>query len=133
MKRILLAPAMTALMLVAVAPSQGAGAAGITPHVYSTTITSAAPAHFFGTWRLTVRPSTFRVTKDGQVTVSGSVKIAGTRITFHDLTGPLACTGAQATGTYAWRITGARLKLSAVKDPCAGRKIILTKPFTRVV
>jgi hypothetical protein len=60
------------------------------------------------------------------------VRIAGNRITFHDLGGPFACRGAQASGVYSWRVTGTRLTLTAVREPCAGRKTILTKPFTRV-
>ena len=61
------------------------------------------------------------------------MRIAGNRITFHDLGGPFACRGTQATGVYAWRVAGSRLTLTAVHEPCAGRKTILTKPFTRVL
>ena len=29
-------------------------------------------------------------------------------ITFHDLGGPFACHGTQATGVYSWRVSGKR-------------------------
>jgi hypothetical protein len=58
---------------------------------------------------------------------------AGGRTTFHDLAGPFACRGAQATGVYSWRLVGRRLTLTAVREPCSGRKTILTKPFTRIL
>jgi hypothetical protein len=114
-------------------PALGAHSAAISPHAYSTKITGAAPAVLNGTWRLTVRQTTYAVTKGSSLAVSGSARIAGNRITFHDLAGPFACRGAQATGVYTWRIVGKSLTLTAVKEPCAGRKTVLTKRFTRVV
>jgi hypothetical protein len=30
-------------------------------------------------------------------------------------------------------VSGKRLTMAAVSEPCAGRKTILTKPFTRVL
>ena len=113
-------------------PALGARAATIAPHVYSTKIAGATPAVLNGTWRLTVKQTTFAVTKGSSLAVSGTVRIAGTRVTFHDLAGPFRCRGAEATGVYAWRVAGATLTLTAVKEPCAGRKTILTKRFTRV-
>jgi hypothetical protein len=114
-------------------PVVAAPAAAIAPHVYSTRITGATPAVLNGTWRLTVKRTTFAVTKGGAVAVSGTVRIVGSRITFHDRGGPFACPGAQATGVYSWRVIGKRLRLAAAREPCAGRKIILTKPFTRIL
>jgi hypothetical protein len=111
----------------------GAPSVGIAPHVYSTSIKSGAPAHFHGTWLLTIRQATFRVAQGSSLAVSGSVKIAGNRITFRDLGGPLACPGAQHTGVYTWRVVGSNLRMTAIKDLCVGRKTILTKPFTRIL
>jgi hypothetical protein len=115
------------------ASALAARTAAIAPHVYSTKIAGATPAVLNGTWRLTVRKTTYAVTKGGSLAVSGSSRITGNRISFHDLAGPFACRGAQATGVYTWRIAGKSLTLTAVKEPCAGRKLVLTKRFTRVV
>ena len=129
--------ALTATALVAAAAgaptAAAAGAAGIAPHVWSTKITRASPAVLNGTWRLAVKGNSFAVSKGRSLAVAGSARVAGNRITFHDLGGPFACKGAQATGVYRWRVNGARLTLAAVSEPCAGRKTILTKPFTRVL
>ena len=132
LKSIAFATAAVAATISAAAYAQAGGAAGIAPHVYSTKIMGATPAVLNGTWRLSVRPTAFSVTKGAALAVSGSVRIAGNRITFHDLSGSFACRGAQAKGIYAWKVTGNHLTLTAVREPCGGRKTILTKPFTRV-
>jgi hypothetical protein len=90
------------------------------------------PAGLNGTWQLTIRRHTFAVTKGGAAAASGSAQIAGARITFRDIGGPLACRGAQASGVYTWRLRGAKLTLARVYDPCLGRRLILGRSFTRV-
>jgi hypothetical protein len=134
MRRITLAAASAvAFAAVLAAAALGAPSAAIAPHAYVARISGAKPAVLNGTWRLTLTTSTFAVNKGATPAVSGRVRIAGSRITFHDLGGPFACRGAQATGVYSWRVTGKRLTLTAVREPCAGRKTILTRPFTRVL
>ena len=134
MRRITLGALATAVALAAVtaAPATGSAAA-IGPHVYSTKIVGATPAVLDGTWRLTVNRRSFSVAKGTMFAVSGTARIVGNRITFHDLGGPFSCRGAQATGVYSWRVSGKRLTLTAVREPCTGRKTILTKPFTRIL
>lgn len=131
MKRITLAAALVVAAAVA-APTFAAPAASIAPHVWSTKITGASPAVLNGTWHLTVKGRSFAVTKGVSLAVGGSAKVAGNRITFHDLDGPFACKGTQATGVYRWQVNATRLTMSAVSEPCAGRKTILTRPFTLV-
>ena len=135
MRRITIGAALPALVFAAVtaAPAAGSPAASIGPHVYSTRIAGATPALLDGTWRLTVNRKSFSVAKGTTLAVSGTARIVGNRITFHDLAGPFSCRGTQATGVYSWRVTGNRLTLTAVREPCGGRKTILTKPFTRVL
>jgi hypothetical protein len=135
MRRITLGIAFVALAATAVTatPALGSPVASIGPHVYSTKIVGAKPALLNGTWRLTVNRKSFSVAKGTAFAVSGTARIVGNRITFHDLAGPFSCRGAQATGVYSWRVSGKRLTLTAVREPCAGRKTILTKPFTRVL
>ena len=135
MRRITLAAVATAVVLAAVtaAPATGSPTVSIGPHVYSTRIVGATPAVLDGTWRLTVNRRSFSVAKGATLAVSGTARIVGNRITFHDLDGPFTCRGAQATGVYSWRVSGKRLSLTAVREPCTGRKTILTKPFTRIL
>jgi hypothetical protein len=135
MRRTTLGAVATAVALAAVtaAPATGSPAASIGPHVYSTKIVGATPAVLDGTWRLTVNRRSFSVAKGAMLAVSGTARIVGNRITFHDLGGPFSCRGAQATGVYSWRVSGKRLTLTAVREPCTGRRTILTKPFTRIL
>ena len=134
MRRITLGAVATTVALAAVAAAPATGsAAAIGPHVYSTKIVGATPAVLDGTWRLTVNRRSFSVAKGTMFAVSGTARIVGNRITFHDLGGPFSCRGAQATGVYSWRVSGKRLTLTAVREPCTGRKTILTKPFTRIL
>jgi len=132
MKRTTLVLAGLAVAAVTAEPVLGSPASAIAPHAYVARITGAKPAVLNGTWRLTLTTYTFTVNKGAAAAVSGRVRIAGTRITFHDLGGPFACRGAQATGVYSWRVVGKRLTLTAVSEPCAGRRTILTSPFTQV-
>ena len=135
MRRITLGVALAATLLTAVtvAPAVGSRAASIGPHVYTTKIVGAKPALLDGTWRLTVNRRSFSVAKGTTLAVSGTARIVGNRIAFHDLAGPFSCRGAQATAVYSWRVSGKRLTLTAVREPCAGRRTILTKPFTRIL
>jgi hypothetical protein len=135
MRRITLGVVLAATLLAAVtaAPAVGSRAASIGPHVYSTKIVGAKPALLDGTWRLTVNRRSFWVAKGTTLAVSGTARIVGSRITFHDLGGPFSCRGAQATAVYSWRVSGKHLTLTAVREPCAGRRTILTKPFTRIL
>jgi hypothetical protein len=72
------------------------------------------------------------MTKAGLTIVAGQLKVSGPMITFHDLTGPFACRGNRAIGTYRWRLRGARLTLTPVREPCPGRRLVYTRPFTRI-
>ena len=103
------------------------------PHLYSTRITGLTPAALNGTWNLSIQRTLFLVNKGSAPAVAGRVQIAGNRITFHDTGGPLACKGAQAIGTYIWKLQGTKLRLTKVHDTCAGRPLILDgRIFTRV-
>ncbi len=137
MRWITLAGALATIALftttVAASPASGSQTAAIGPHVYSTKIAAATPAVLNGTWRLTINRRSFSVAKGTVLAVSGTARIVGNRITFHDLAGPFSCRGAQATGVYSWRLGGKRLTLTAVREPCAGRRTILTKPFAQIL
>jgi hypothetical protein len=126
----------TALAAVTLAAAVTAGSAlaatGLWPHVYSTRIAGSQIAPLNASWRIALQQHAFSLTRNGAIAVSGSVRIAGNRITFHDLAGPLSCKGAQAAGTYTWRLAGAKLTLTRVTDSCVGRRTVLSYPFKRV-
>ncbi len=126
--------AFAAAMLSAVVAAAGAPAAGtaLYPHAYSARITGATPSLLNGTWRLAIQRTAFAVTKNGAAAIAGSVQIAGNKITFHDIGGPLACRGAQVNGTYTWKLRGATLTLTRVNDSCVGRRTVFTHSFTRI-
>jgi len=116
----------------ALAVGQALASTGLWPHVYTTRITGATPAALNGTWRLSVGPASYAITKNGRLAVGGTATYAGHHVTLHDLTGSYRCRGSQAVGTYAWSVLGNKLTLRVVKDACSGRKAILTNGFTRV-
>ena len=68
------------------------------------------------------------VSKDGYPAVVGRYNSNPARIVMHDLQGPLSCTDEPgiATATYRWTLAGDELILTAVKDRCAGRNLVLT-------
>jgi hypothetical protein len=127
--------ALAAVALVAgtAASAAPAAAPGLSPHTYVAKIAGAKPALLNGAWRLAISSPGFSVNKDGRAAVIGRVQIAGNRVTFQDGTGPLACKGAQKSGTYAWRVAGKRLSFTRVKDACIGRRTVFAHAFTVVV
>jgi hypothetical protein len=129
-KKIALVTAIAAALL---ATAAQAAAPTLYPHVYSTRITGVSPAALNGTWNLSLQRTVFLVNKGSAAAVAGRLTIAGSKITFHDTGGPLACKGSQAIGAYTWRLQGTKLTLTRARDTCAGRPLILDKRvFTRV-
>ena len=56
-----------------------------------------------------------------------TVAVSGSTITFTDRSGPLACGGATKVGRYTRKAgPNGSFRLTAVKDACAGRKLLLT-------
>ncbi len=129
MKKIALAAATLAATSAA---GLALAAPGLWPHVYSAKIAGAKIAPLNATWHLAVRHASFSLTRNGTPAVAGSLQISRNRITFHDRTGAFSCRGAQAVATYTWRLNGARLTFTPVRDTCAGRRTVLTHAFTRV-
>ena len=123
---------VTAIAAALLATAAHAAAPTLYPHVYSTRITGASPAALNGTWNLSLQRTVFLVNKGSAPAVAGRLTIAGNKITFHDTGGPFACKGAQAVGTYTWKLQGTKLTLTEVHDTCAGRPLILNRRvFTR--
>jgi hypothetical protein len=129
MKRIVLLWAALAAAL-ATAAFAGTNVNG----VYATTLTGLKPAVLNAHWVLTLAQSrTFSIARNKATVVGGKIKVAGSKLTFQDVVGPLACQGNQAVGVYSYTLSGKTLKLKKVKDSCAGRILVLTSSsFTQV-
>jgi hypothetical protein len=129
-KKIALAAA-TIGAVIAIAPATAA-APTLGPHVWRTTITGAPVPLLNATWVMAFKNTAFNLRRNGGVVVAGTVKIAGNKVTLHDLAGTLSCKGTQINGTYGWKITGAKLKLTRFSDTCVGRRSVLSYAFTRI-
>ena len=66
------------------------------------------------------------VTRAGKQVIEGTYKVNKDEIEFTDETGPFAGTGDAKTGTYKWKLEGAKLTFTKVKDESAGRSRVLT-------
>jgi hypothetical protein len=123
-------------LIVALLAGLAGAASATTPNingVYQTKITGKSPAILNATWLLSIAQSrAFAVARNGTTVIGGKLTIAGSKLTFHDVTGPMACTGAQATGVYTYTLNGKTLKLRKVKDSCVGRSTVLSSTFTWV-
>jgi len=98
--------------------------------VWSTAIAGAPSAQFNGVWKLHVSASgTYVITKGAQRLVVGKATFKGGTVTFHDLSGPASCIGRQAVGSYRWALSGTTVRFVPVKEPCAGRKLVLARVF----
>ena len=59
--------------------------------------------------------------------VNGRFETDGNELTLGEETGVLSCgSGADRQATYTWQITGDRLQLVAIEEPCAWRRLLLT-------
>jgi hypothetical protein len=100
---------------------------------WSATISGAPSAQFNGVWKLRFAPNgSYVISKAGRTLVAGKATFNGATVTFHDVSGPASCIGMAAIGSYTWAITGNKLRLKAVREPCAGRRFVLTRTFARV-
>lgn len=88
-------------------------------------------ASLIGRWQITFNADgTFaRARQDVGTLASGQFRTDGDLMTLTAENGLLACPtagDADAGATYEWEITGERLRLIAVAEPCAGRRLLLT-------
>lgn len=131
MIRFLLKMTLAAAFGCACAVAAGAPTA-LRPGVYEARVSGVRPAVLNATWQLRLRGGTFAVMRSGEHAVEGTIRIAGNRITFSDLIGPFRCRGPQAVGIYRWRLAGQTLTLRPIRDPCAGRRTVLSRSFRKV-
>ena len=145
-KCIVLSLALVAVLVVVSpsVPNAVAHSANVPPGIYTTTLTEADIPDSFppeyipvlvGNWEIEFTESGSNiVNKDGYPVVVGRYNSNPARIVMTDLQGPLSCTDEPgiATATYRWTFQSNELILTAVKDRCAGRNLVLTAhPFQR--
>jgi len=107
-----------------------AGAA-LSPGVYQARVTGATPAILNGTWEIDLGAGRYEIKRNGANAVDGKASIRGNTLTFSDVAGPFRCLGAQAKGSYRWTLSGKTLTLAVMHDPCAGRKAVLVRTFSK--
>jgi hypothetical protein len=125
MRRLPLALVLAAA--VALASLATTAAAASFSGAWTKTVTSG-PTQLKGRWVLQAAGGKFWITKGLSSThlVNGTVTQSGSTVTFTDKSGPLSCKGASAVGRYTRSAASGGIKLAAVHDTCAGRKLIMT-------
>ena len=119
---------------VALVAATAAAAAGTLQGTFKTVIANAPAKQLDGTWSLTLQTSGGYTTKrNGVVVVRGRDTQTATTIRFVDESGPMICSPAQATGTYHWSLSGSSLRLTPIRESCAGRRLMLTTHLLRKV
>jgi hypothetical protein len=121
--------ACVAVVILALAVSSVALAAGGVAGTYSTTIKS--PAQLKGKWAITfAKGGTYTVAVDGQTVARGRYSSTATTITLDRERGS-GCTGA---GTYAWKRSGKTMTFVRKRETssCQARALVLGHRFTQV-
>jgi hypothetical protein len=120
--------AVAAVVIVALAASSVALAAGGVSGTYRTTINS--PAQLKGKWTLTLAKSgTYTVAVNGKALARGRYSTTGKTITFVE--GRSGCGG---SGLYAWQKAGRTLTFKRKREAasCPERAAVLAHRFTQV-
>ena len=119
-------------------PAIGQDAAGALQGEFAVTIAAedvppelVDGASVIGRWRVTFNADgTYELGRqDVGLVASGQFTSDGDRVTLRDETGVLACSSSgddEAAVTYRWEMTEGRLLLTAIEDPCARRRLLLT-------
>ena len=80
-----------------------------------------------GSWTLTIDQFTrSTLTHNGKLAVKGTFAGAKGRLAVVDISGPLACKGAERVAAYTYTLKNNLLTLKATFDLCDGRKAVLT-------
>jgi hypothetical protein len=98
---------------------------------YATKLTGVG-AQFGGVWTITFTAGgNYTVRHRGAIQGTGIATIKPGTISFHDLTGKTKCTGAQAPNLYRYKLAGATLTLTAIRDKCAHKLVLTQHPWTK--
>lgn len=102
----------------------------LTVNVTSDDVAGLDPAvqvALIGTWTIAFDDNGgYAIGKDNTVTAMGLWQLNGNELTLTDTGGSLACTGDQATGTYAISYDGSTYAFTSIDDTCQGRMFLLT-------
>ena len=124
--------ALVGAAVVALALAGASLAATTLTGTFTTRIVGGEP-RFDGVWTIKLSAGgKYTIALGKQTLITGTATFNGSKITFGHESGPAACTGAQATGVYGWRLTGKTLRVTRYSDQCQGRRVVLGYPFTRV-
>lgn len=100
---------------------------------WSATVAGAPNAQFDGVWKLRFSANgDYVISKAGQKLVAGKATFKGATVTFRDRSGPASCIGIEAIGSYTWAVSGRKLRLKPVREPCAGRRFVLARTFAHI-
>lgn len=125
--------AIAATAVGALALSSTVLAAAALSGTYKTKVTSnALGGHLKGTWTIKLKSPTYTISDSGTVVVRGKYSSKGTRITFKDKGGLVACSN---PAVYSYAQTGNQLHFTKVTDSatrCPGRILILAGTFIKV-
>jgi hypothetical protein len=123
MLRRLLATAAFLLVASATATAAGSPLQG----TFKTVISNAFTSQLDGTWQVQLLPAgRYTIERNGVVMIRGRDSETATTISFGHETGPAACTGAGAGATYRWSLRNGVLRLTALRESCLGRHVVLT-------
>ena len=119
--------ACVAVVILALAVSSVALAAGGVVGTYTTTVNS--PPQLKGNWSLTLaKGGTYSVALNGKALARGTYSATATTITLRE---PAGCGG---TGTYAWKKSGKTMRFIRKRESssCPERAAVLAHRFTQV-
>jgi hypothetical protein len=123
-----LAPALPVAGQDAVAPLQGAFAVTIAAEDVPPELIDGAS--LIGRWQVTFNADgTYLLDRqDVGPVATGQFATDGDQVTLHAETGVLACASGEddEAATYRWDMTEERLLLTAIEEPCARRRLLLT-------
>ncbi len=115
-----------------VAVASALGAAALHPSgKFQTVLKGKKPSLLNGKWIINFSsksPGSFTTSKGGKVVARGIALWTGSKVTITDVSGSLACTGAERIGLYSYSFSGQEglLRLKPVAERCAGRKAVFT-------
>lgn len=79
---------------------------------------------------ITFEGGSHRITRNGELALTGSYRLARDTITLRDLTGVIACDSSVA-GRYRWELSGSTLTFTLIADSCTGRSRTIPRAWTR--
>jgi hypothetical protein len=123
MLRLVLATGVALLVAVSAAAAAGRPLHG----TFTTGIKNAPAGQLDGAWQIDLLANgRYTIQRNGAVLIRGRDTETATTISFGHETGPAACTGAVGAATYRWSLRAGLLRLTAVREGCLGRHVVLT-------